>query len=97
MGKVNKSPKSKIDIWRIAERIAADNFDAAVRMLGRFDEAIGRLGDFPGLGPSRDELRPGLRSFPVGDYVLLYRVVEGGIEVVRVIHGARDLDQALDE
>jgi len=40
----------------------------------------------------RDELAPGLRSLPVGNYVVFYRGREGGIEVIRVLHGARDID-----
>jgi toxin ParE1/3/4 len=40
---------------------------------------------------SCEDLRPGLFSFPVGKHVLFYRVQPGGIVLVRVIHGARDL------
>lgn len=43
---------------------------------------------------------PGLRSFRVKDFAnhrIFYRPREQGIEVVRVLHGARDLDNALGE
>jgi toxin ParE1/3/4 len=40
----------------------------------------------------RDELAAGLRSFPIGRYVLLYEVVIDGIALVRVLHSARDID-----
>ena len=44
------------------------------------------------MGRSREEdLRPDLFSFPVGRHVLFYRPQPGGIVLVRVIHGARDL------
>jgi len=44
------------------------------------------------MGRNRSEdLRPGLYSFPVGAYVLFYREQPGGIALVRVIHGSRDL------
>ena len=33
-----------------------------------------------------------LRSFPFGRYVIFYLALPGGIEIVRVLHGARDLD-----
>jgi len=33
-----------------------------------------------------------LRSFPVGQYVIFYRVAVDAVEIVTVIHGARDLD-----
>jgi len=44
------------------------------------------------MGRLRDELADGLRSFPVGRYVIFYRPIPKGIEIVRVLHGARDLD-----
>jgi toxin ParE1/3/4 len=53
------------------------------------------LGQMPGLGVSRDSLRRGLMLFPVGKYLILYRKVVDGIEIVRVIHGARDLRKLL--
>lgn len=49
------------------------------------------LAEMSGLGHRRDELRPGLRSVNVHPYLLFYRAVPGGIELVRVVHGARDL------
>jgi toxin ParE1/3/4 len=43
-------------------------------------------------GRERPELAPRLRSFPAGRYVLFYRPIGGGIEIVRVLHGSRDID-----
>lgn len=43
------------------------------------------------MGRLRGELATGLRSFPVGRYVIFYRALSNGIEIVRVLHGARDL------
>ena len=50
-----------------------------------------KLAQTPGIGRSRKDLRPDLFSFPVGKHVLFYRPQPGGIVLVRVIHGARDL------
>jgi toxin ParE1/3/4 len=47
------------------------------------------------MGTPRDTLAPGLRSFPVGSYLVFYRVVPEGIEVARILHGARDLKELL--
>jgi len=49
------------------------------------------LAEQPMLGRSRDELAPGLRSIPLGRYVIFYEVIPDGISIVRVLHGARDL------
>ena len=46
----------------------------------------------PMMGRARDELAPGVRSFPFGRYVVFYMPLDDGIDVVRVLHGARDID-----
>ena len=43
------------------------------------------------MGPRRPELGTELRSFAVARYVIYYRPIEGGIEVIRVLHSARDV------
>jgi toxin ParE1/3/4 len=45
----------------------------------------------PDMGRLREELAARLRRFPVGNYVVFYRSIAGGIEIARVLHGARDL------
>jgi len=51
----------------------------------------------PGIGRARDELAESLRSFPVGNYVIFYRATQGGIEVVRVLSGFRDIPNVFSE
>ncbi len=46
------------------------------------------------MGRSRDELAAGIRSFPTGNYIVLYRVVGENVEIVRVLHGRRDIERA---
>jgi toxin ParE1/3/4 len=60
-------------------------------MLRRFDEKVELIASMPGVGADRSDLRPGVRSFPVGSYLIFYRVVEKGIQLLRVVYGARDL------
>ncbi len=50
------------------------------------------LTDSPGIGQSREELLPGMRSFPVKRYIIFYREMGNKLEVVRVLSGYRDLD-----
>jgi len=47
-----------------------------------------------GFGRRREALVEGLRSFPVGRYVIFYLAVPGGVQIVRVLHGARDFEVA---
>ena len=49
------------------------------------------LAENPEMGRTRNDLETNLRSFPVGNYVIFYEVIVGGIEVLRVLHGARDI------
>jgi toxin ParE1/3/4 len=44
------------------------------------------------MGRSRSELAPGLRSFPVGAYIIFYRPLDNGIEVAQVVSGNRNLE-----
>jgi len=44
------------------------------------------------MGRSRDELSANVRSFLFGRYVIFYEPIAGGIDVVRVLHSARDID-----
>jgi toxin ParE1/3/4 len=45
-------------------------------------------------GPPRPELGENIRSFPVGNYILFYKPLEGGIELVRVLSRYRDIDHS---
>ena len=76
------------DLWAF---IAARNPDAADRMVDAVLESSRMHVRFPGMGESRDELRPGLRCFVVPPYVVFCRPVEDTIEVLRILHGARDI------
>ena len=47
----------------------------------------------PNVGRRRDEdLRPGLRSFPVGEYVIIYRIEGKDVLILHVTHGRRDME-----
>jgi toxin ParE1/3/4 len=44
----------------------------------------------PHAGRTRNEIRPGYRSFPVGEYLIFYRVMEPGVRIMHVVHGRMD-------
>ena len=64
---------------------------AADRLTERFDDAVGHLADFPEAGPERSALGDGIRILPVESFVTFYRVIPGWIEVIRILHAARDV------
>jgi toxin ParE1/3/4 len=51
------------------------------------------LADNVKIGRERPELKEDLRSFPEGNYLGFYREWAGVVAIVRVLHGARDLDE----
>jgi len=69
------------------------------RVRNAINDTIHFLADFPGSGQNRENLGLRLRSFPVRrcrDYIIFYRPtvpISGGIEVLRVLHAARDIGQ----
>jgi toxin ParE1/3/4 len=85
--------QDQLEIWLY---IAADNPDAADRLLDEIDRTLRLLAGAPGLGRARDDIVPGLHCFPVGNYLILYEVIPEGINVVRLVHGARQLSLLLD-
>ena len=97
MGFIHRTATSHRDCGKIWDYIAKHGSPAAADALLRsFDETLRLISQFPGIGQARPDLRPRLRSFPVGAYLLFYRPIRGGIELLRVIHGARDLRLAFN-
>ncbi len=54
------------------------------------------LAECPQMGQSADDLAPALRRFPVGNFLIFYAITEDGIAVIRVLHGARDIETLFD-
>ena len=90
MGTVHRSPLAEQDYSEIWRYIAADNPDAADRLLRRIDAKLNLYAEYPRMGTTRDSVARGLRSFPVGNYVVFSRIVPDGIELVRVIVGEHE-------
>lgn len=86
------SAPARQDIEEISDFIGFRNPLAAVRFLERINEQCKLLANFPSMGRRWDDLIPPLRSFPVDSYLIFYRPIEDGIEVVRVVSGYRDID-----
>jgi toxin ParE1/3/4 len=95
MARVIRSPLAEEDSREIWRYIAQDNPDAADRLLRRIDEKLLLYAEYPHMGTPRENWARGLRSFCVGKYVVFYRIVAEGIELVRVLHGMRDLKTLL--
>jgi toxin ParE1/3/4 len=91
------------DVDEIAETIAADSVDAAIRFIHSVRDAYELLASFPRAGAIREAKSGdlhGLRSWPLGghfaNYLILYLERDFGAEILRVIHGARDVQVIID-
>ena len=71
--------------------MAQDNVQAADKLLDQIESVLAMLGGSPLLGRSRDDLAAEVRSFPVGNFVIFYLPSRGGVTVVRILSGFRDL------
>ena len=95
MSHIFKRPRAKTDLAEIWDYIAEDSESRADAFIEAIGQKIQTLADNPSIGRARDILGEGIRSFPVGRYVIFYLPLQDGIDVVRVLHSARDLDTAL--
>ncbi len=86
------APRAKrdlADVWRYYAEVAS--IEVADRLLHEIDDTARRLSDNALRWRTRDELMPGLRSALVHPYVIFYRIENGKVEIVRVLHGRRNL------
>jgi toxin ParE1/3/4 len=90
--KYRLSALARADLDDIAEYFAQHNPGAGERLLGEIRARLKFLTAQPRIGAPRDELRPGLRCFVVGKYVIYYLIQQKVIEVLRIIHGSRDIN-----
>jgi toxin ParE1/3/4 len=69
---VDKRPLAETDLEEIWWYIAQDNPNAADRLLDKVEEVCQTLARFPKMGTNREDLLPGLRSFPVDNYLFFF-------------------------
>ncbi|CAM5434079.1 Toxin ParE3 [Aquamicrobium terrae] len=92
------SASAEEDLIAIWLHIARENPRAADRMLDAIETRWQQLAVHPFSGPARDDVQPGLRHLTMRDYLILYRVGDDAVEIVRVLHGRRNLAaETLDE
>ena len=92
MPKVLRAPLAEQDLDEIWDFVANHSAAAADRLIDTIAEKCHVLAGQPEMGQARPELAARVRSFSVGSYVIFFRPIEDGIEVARVVHGARDVD-----
>jgi toxin ParE1/3/4 len=96
VSRLHISPRASSDLIEIWSYIADDSVSNADAFVDNLYETMQLLASKPGSGRHREELAPGMQSFPFGRYIIFYRAVSGAIEIVRVLHGARDIQSIFE-
>jgi len=90
------APQAEADLDEIWLYVAkqSGSLETASRLIDSITDRFHRLARFPFAGRARDrELGAGLRTFPVGEYVIVYSVEDSDVAILRVVHGRRDLER----
>ena len=87
---VVRNARAEEDLIAIWLHVAPDSEPAADRLLDRIEARRQQLATYPYSGAPRDDIAPGIRHLIVSEYLILYRVREDAIEIVRVLHGRRN-------
>lgn len=85
-------PQAAVDLEGIGDYIASHNPNAAVRFVDALERRWNLLTLHPFSGAPREDIAPGIRHLVVGEYLTLYRVNDDAIEIVRVLHGHRNIE-----
>jgi len=90
------TPLASHDLNEIWEHLAEDNIEVADRTLSALEKAIRKLARQPGIGHLREDLADRRhRFFLVYSYLIVYRTAKP-LQVIRVLHAARDVQTLLD-
>lgn len=98
MKRFSLAPAARDDLSEISRFIRRDNPRAADRILLEFHHAMRRLARMPELGHLRQDLADEpLRFWPIRSYLIVYRAETRPIQIVRVLHAARDVRRILNQ
>ena len=97
MSGITISKQAKEDLIAIWSYIADDSQTAADHVLDTLNDQLTLLSAHPHLGRERPDIAPGLRYCISNNYLVLYRVHEEQAEIVRVLHGARNISVLFED
>ncbi|MFZ1007901.1 MAG: type II toxin-antitoxin system RelE/ParE family toxin [Candidatus Sulfotelmatobacter sp.] len=90
------SPDAFQDLQDVWDFIASDNVPAADKLENEFFEVFEMLAERPRMGHTRSDLAErDVRFWPVGSYLIVYRSIPNALQIVAVLHGARDVAEVI--
>ena len=90
-GRITYLQQANDDLLEIWLWIARDSVGSAEAFLDRMLRRIEILRQFPEAGPVREEIGDGSRGLVAERWLVLYRLTTDGVQIVRIVDGARDL------
>jgi toxin ParE1/3/4 len=96
MAQVIRSEQAQADLEEIFDYLDSQSTQAADRFAVKFEQSCELHAKHSQIGASSHEYAPNLRHFTVWNYAVFYRPIDDGIEVIRVIHGARDIPKLFE-
>ena len=97
MRTVSRTPLAAQDVREIVDYLLEHSEPAADRFAAELGAACQLLPSQPRMGRDRADLAPGVRSVVVGKHLVFFRSSDATIEVLRVIHGARNITPEMFE
>ena len=91
MPDVTYSEAAIADLSEIWDFVAEDSIFQADQLLRRFQAKLEFLATCNTIGRPRTDLSPNCRSYPIGKFCIYYRPTPDGIELIRLLHSARDI------
>jgi toxin ParE1/3/4 len=85
--------RAEADLEEIFDYIRQDSTINAASYIRQLQAKIRRIARAPRIYAARDSIVPGLRVAAHGHHLIFFRLQGSYIEIVRVIHGARDLNR----
>ena len=95
MATVSFTQLARQDLQNIKDHISLDKPKTGTHYMRHLKQKLDVLAQSPTLGVQRKEYC-GLNKFPVENYLIFYRITASGIEVIRILHGSRDIQSILN-
>ena len=98
MSRYQLTPEASSHVDGIADFIAEESVDAALRVLDALEDAFRQLAEMPEMGHTREDLtkRP-VKFWSVFSYLVVYDPASRPLTVLAVLHGARDVGRLLKD
>ncbi|WP_094671341.1 type II toxin-antitoxin system RelE/ParE family toxin [Hydrocoleum sp. CS-953] len=91
------SPEASQDLDEIFDYFAYHNVGVGERFVIAFENKCEKLLQFPNMAKSYQDIEPSLRGIPLHNYIILYCLIDNGVEIVRVVSGYRNLEYLFEQ